>query len=397
MTVSTLLLLLFIFTFPCAAMWLEQKTRFFATVGSVVTCYLAGIFLANAKELGTPLGLELPRPPMELMKNVVGISILAAVPLLLFTAHFRRWLKHAPSSVLAFGLACVTVCFASIVWWFPFRDITESTKVAGMIIGVFIGGSVNLNAVGIGLSAQPETVVLASTAEMSVSVLFMFFTLTIAKRLLGRYFPAYSDANALKVEDAAAYQELRWRPAAMGLLLALAVAGISLGLFEGIATSLKQGGLQAQLVDEMTLPVTMLFVTMMGIFVSISPLRRRLEGSQPVGDYLMLIFCVAFGTLVQVASLLSRVEVLQYLEYSLLVLVTSVGLHYLLCAWFRIDFDTTVIAQVATIQSAPFISMFADNLKNRDILLSGLTSAIAGYASGTFLGIGVHYFLKWLG
>ncbi|MCD6354820.1 MAG: DUF819 family protein [Prolixibacteraceae bacterium] len=48
---------------------------------------------------------------------------------------------------------------------------------------------------------------------------------------------------------------------------------------------------------------------------------------------------------------------------------------------------TTIIAITALTFSPPFVPAVASALKNKEVIISGLTIGILGYAFGTYLGI----------
>ena len=74
----------------------------------------------------------------------------------------------------------------------------------------------------------------------------------------------------------------------------------------------------------------------------------------------------------------------------------SLTLQAVLCKLFKIDTDTFLITSSAAIMSVPFIPVIAGALKNREILLPGLSVAIIGYALGNYLGILVANITLWL-
>ena len=59
----------------------------------------------------------------------------------------------------------------------------------------------------------------------------------------------------------------------------------------------------------------------------------------------------------------------------------------LLSRIFRVDADTAVITSVAMINSPLFVPMIADRMKNRGVILTGITIGIIGYAVGNYLGV----------
>ena len=71
----------------------------------------------------------------------------------------------------------------------------------------------------------------------------------------------------------------------------------------------------------------------------------------------------------------------------------SVMLHMLLGWIFRVDADTLLVTSTAAIYGPPFVPPLCEALKNRHLLISGLTTGLVGYAVGTQLGLAVAKFL----
>jgi uncharacterized membrane protein len=60
---------------------------------------------------------------------------------------------------------------------------------------------------------------------------------------------------------------------------------------------------------------------------------------------------------------------------------------------FRIDIDTTIITSAAALYGPAFIGPVAEGIRNREVVVSGLSLALLGNAFGTYLGIAVAYLL----
>ena len=71
-------------------------------------------------------------------------------------------------------------------------------------------------------------------------------------------------------------------------------------------------------------------------------------------------------------------------------------LHLLFCYLLRIDRDTSLITAVAAIYGPAFIGQIASVIKNRKMLLSGISTGLIGYAIGNFLGLGMNHLLQML-
>jgi uncharacterized membrane protein len=65
-----------------------------------------------------------------------------------------------------------------------------------------------------------------------------------------------------------------------------------------------------------------------------------------------------------------------------------------LAAIFRIDTDTVLITSTAAVFGPAFVPTVAAALKNRAIIVSGLTTGVVGYAIGNYAGIALAYLLK---
>jgi len=72
----------------------------------------------------------------------------------------------------------------------------------------------------------------------------------------------------------------------------------------------------------------------------------------------------------------------------------SLILHLILAKIFRIDADNFLITATAFIFSPPFVPLVANALKNKDVIVTGITGGIIGYILGNYFGVALAYFLK---
>ena len=84
------------------------------------------------------------------------------------------------------------------------------------------------------------------------------------------------------------------------------------------------------------------------------------------------------------------------LGYLLIAVFGSLLLQTLFAWIFRIDADMMVISSVTFINSPPFVPMMAAAMKNKNVLVPGLSIGIIGYAAGNYLGFLISEFLKLL-
>jgi uncharacterized membrane protein len=376
MTVFQVLLCLL---FPAVAIWAGERFRLAKFLGPVTLCYMAGVLVANVP--GIRLSTEAPL-------SVSEAAVPLAIPLLLFSTDLRQWPRLARSLLLSFGAACLAaVVAAGGVGWF-FRDRTEEWwKIAGMLVGVYVGGTANMAAIGRVLEARSETFVLLNAADLTAGGAYLIFLLTFAQRLFLRFMPpftaaAHHEAFEHPGEGLGAWTRHHLRDMGLGFGLSVLIAAAVVVPARVITGKLEAG------------PV-LLGITTLGILASLWRPVRTLRGTYEVGEYLLLIFCVAVGSLAD-ARLLSGGSMTLFL-YVWLVMGVAIVIHLTLSALLRIDVDSTLICSTATIYGPALIGPVAAALKNRVLVGPGLTLALAGFALGNYLGLLTAWGLRWLG
>ena len=367
---------LFCLVTPAVAIWAADRFKPMKVLGPVVLAYGAGIIVANLP------GLKLDE---RFGQSLAGGAVLIAIPLLLFSTEVKKWLSLAKNLLISFTLACVAaVAGATIVAW-NFRSATDEWwKIAGMLVGVYVGGTANMSAVGYALEVKQETFVVLNTADLICGGAYLFFLLSVAQRLLSKVLPpfkaeAHHEAFEHPGESLSKWTRGHIAPMAKSFGLTVLMVGVAVGLSFLLTKSLHVG-------------VVMLVITTLGIAASLSDTVRSWSGSFELGEYALLIFCAAMGSLADGSKITGTS--LTLFSFVLMVMVLSSALHFALCALFRIDVDTAIISSTATIFGPPFIGPVAAALKNRALVGPGLTLGLAGIALGTYLGLATAYALR---
>ena len=133
-------------------------------------------------------------------------------------------------------------------------------------------------------------------------------------------------------------------------------------------------------------------ITTLSILLSLVPAVNKIKKTFQSGMYLIIIFCIVVGSMADFSMF--TIKSLYIALFVAMVVFGSMFFQVLFSKLFKIDVDTTIIASTAFIFSAPFVPTVANALKNKEIILSGITIGIIGYATGNFLGITLAYFLR---
>lgn len=132
--------------------------------------------------------------------------------------------------------------------------------------------------------------------------------------------------------------------------------------------------------------VLILTLTTLAIAASFIPAVRKWTKSYDAGMYLVLVFSLVVASMVDIRSLdiASSFWLMCYIAFAIF---GSLMLQLLFSRLFRVDADTAVITSVAMINSPLFVPMIAGAMKNRRVIIGGITVGIIGYAVGNYLGV----------
>lgn len=362
---------------PAGVLWLCRRFSLLGKIGPVLILYFIGIIIGN---IGLMPG-QLPAV-QELMSNAM---VPLAIPLMLFGCTFK--LSGARSQLLALITGMISVATAVVIGFLIFGDnIPEGNKVGGMLIGVYTGGTINLAALKTMLGVSDETYIMINSYDILVSFLYLTFLLTIGIKLFRKFLPnerkSYSEEDEAAIraeigkENQNPYKGLFTRQgmSQAGKLLGLTV--LIVGASAGTALLLPSG---------MFMTVFILLLTTLGIVCSFIKPVRDMKYSYDMGMYFIYIFCIAVASMAD----LSKMDLaggIGLLGYLLVSVFGSLILQVIFAKIFRIDSDMMVISSVTYINSPPFVPMMAAAMKNKDVLIPGLTIGVIGYAAGNYLG-----------
>lgn len=367
---------------PAGVLWICSKVKWLGAIGPVLILYLIGIIIGNT---GLMPG-ELPAV-QEIMSNAM---VPLAIPLMLFGCTFRKSETRGQLLALVTGLAAVIT--AVIAGYLIFgHSIEEGAKVGGMLTGVYTGGTINLAALKTMLGVKDETYILINSYDMVISFLYLTFLLAVGIRLFRKFLPYRTEQSAgsrTVTEDVfGSGNPYRGLFTGAGMKSAGAALGITLLI---CAVS---GGIALMLPESVFMVVFILSLTTFGIACSFIPKVKNLKYSYDIGMYFIYIFCVAVASMAD----FSRMDLaggLNLLGYLMVAVFGSLLIQVLLARLFRIDADTVIISSVTFINSPPFVPMMAAAMKNRNVLVTGLSIGIVGYAAGNYLGFLIYQLLE---
>ena len=394
---SIILILLFL-VLPYFLLKISKKLRLDKILGDIVVCYGFGILLGNTKQFWLHAwGIEyLTNSEAQLLstsKELAGIAVILAIPMLLMINDMKIWLRHAAKSTiifLIFSTAVATVCYSI---GNAFREsIPQHDIAAGMMTGVYIGGTPNMVAISKALNAEESMFTLLNATDTFCSAFYLLFMFSLAKPLLRLVLPAFKsndgsdEGNYPELEEEKPFPPLKWtfnniRP----LLIALLIAILSIGISIIPALLLPDAN------GEMNSTLLILLLTSIGIALSFVYKIRTLPGVYNFAQYLLLVFALSTGFLADFAKMIS--EGGNFLAFNAIIISLILAAHIILAIILRVDVDSFIICSCANVMGPPFIGQTCAAIKNKELIPVGISLGLLGLAIANYIGVLISYLL----
>jgi uncharacterized membrane protein len=324
---------------------------------------------------------------------LVSIIVPLSFPLLLFSLNIKRWLRFAKEGFISMILALISVIAIVSSGYFIFKNVVpDCWKVAGMLVGVYTGGTPNLVSLKVALGVNPNLFVMTSTYDMIVGAITIIFFITIGPRIFRAILPPFKHHGDTEVTDeiigeAESFEDFSGMFRKGRILPLLIALGIALLIF------IASFGISMLLPKVSQMVVVILSITTLGILGSLINWINKIEKSFQLGMYFILVFSFAVASMADLRVVFS-IGFLGLFAYITYAYFGTLVLHILLSKIFNVNADDFLITTTAFVFSPPFVPVVAGALKNKDVIITGITVGIIGYVIGNYLGVGLGYFLK---
>lgn len=178
---------------PVAGRWLSKKGWLPDWISPVVFCYAIGIAAGNFP--GLTIDAEVASLAMQ------G-ALLLALPLLLFPTDLLGQIRTAGRPLLAFGLCAAAGIFSTALAAWAFRHhLTDSWRLAGMLTGMYTGGTPNMQAIGLALGASENELIAVNAADIFGGGVYLVLLSSFLPGLLLKWLPAYRVAGVAEAAE----------------------------------------------------------------------------------------------------------------------------------------------------------------------------------------------------
>ena len=377
--IAKLLLVLFYLLAPAGVLWATRKFGLLRRLGPVLTLYILGVIVANIGIF--PSDPDAQQSFLGFQESVSEILVPLALPMMLFGCNFKRFSIGKSLSALIVGVVSVAAIVVVSYLMFAEELGAEAPKMAASLAGQYTGGAANLAAVKQMVGLSTESFVMLSTCNLIVSFFYLMFLMgggvALARRIVGGKRHIEQDV-VVDQNDENPYRDFATRPVVVQLLKVLAASVVIMGI--SVAVGSIVGGESG-----ISMVALILTITTLSLLMTISKQVRSWDKSYDAGMYLIYVFCLVMATMADLSSI-NWEQSLFVLMLQAVIIFGSLFVTIFLARPLRIDADTAVITSNTLINSPVCVPMIAATMKNRDVVVVGITNGLAGYAVGNYLG-----------
>ena len=370
----TTILLFFLLT-PWGVMWLCRRYPILDKIGPIMLLYAIGLGVGNL-----PFKLPEMATLQELLPN---IAIPLAIPMMLFGCRFTS--KDAARQIKVALSGFIAVALAVMGGYLLFgRHIAEGAEVGGIISGMYTGGTLNAAALQAIFNVESRTFVLINSYDIIISFLYFVFLFSCGIKLFRKLYgekttatTTQSDSEEFCENTSNEYGVFWSRKGVKELYKIICITIIIAAISGGVAILLPENWFMV---------VFILMLTTLGVAASFIKSIRTLERSYDTGMYLIYIFSLAIASMADFSTLdiAGGLNQIAFMSFAVFV---SLTIHAIVCRLMRVDADSMVISSVAFINSPPFVPMVSAAMRNKSVLVTGLSVGIIGYAVGNHFGV----------
>jgi uncharacterized membrane protein len=360
------------------------RYKFIQKVGTVIIAYAIGIIMA----LTGFIKFEDPvqtQTISTIQTWIMNLSVPLAIPLMLFSCDFKLWTKSLPKTFLSLigGVSAVVVAIISAFFIFRNQGIENLNNVAGMMTGIYTGGTLNFYALGSALKVDPTIITFVYTFEMLVTFPLIMFIVGGGYKFFRKLLPfkdesTSADETEVRLHDIEDYGNMLRRRTLPKTLLGLLISIVFLAIGAGLSL-LITGKLHEMII--------ILTITTLAIIASFIKPIRELPKTFELGMIFILMFSIVVASQFDISVV--NYKALPLLFFVLYIMLIAVTLHILFCKMTKVNGDLFTVSITGLLCSPPFIPPVVSAIGNKKVLISGIVVGLVGYAIGTYLGIGI--------
>ena len=261
----------------------------------------------------------------------------------------------------------------------------DYAKISAAMMGIYTGGIPNIGPVSKAVGLPNNIYLLVTSYDLIATGVYLLFVIFMGKVVFRWLLPCSVAVtpSVAKEYDISERKSLLgrqlWRSSMLAIIIAIVIAALSyvISLLMPLGNSIA---------------ILILVLTTLSLCLSFVKRVRDIKQSFDLGLYCVYVFCFAIANMVNISEInfIDNIFIFYYIAFAIF---GSMVLQVLFAKIFKIDSDTVLVTSVSLINSPPFVPLVAATLGNKDVILTGISIGLMGYAVGNYLGIGIYELL----
>lgn len=373
--------------------YLEQKYEWASKISGAIIALLGAMVLSNFNIIP----IEAPA-----YDSVWTYVVPLAIPMLLFRTNLKKIWSESGRLIIIFLISSMGTILGSVVGFFMLsKYIPELYKVAAMMTGTYIGGSVNFTAMADAFKVKSEVVSASVVADNLLMALYFFVLIALPsihffrKNYRHPYLDEVESGNNTNENDAENYwkrKEISLKDIAFTFALSIGIVTISQhlsGIVSTIGTNIG-GGLGSGII---LLGNKYLFITTLTMLCAtlLPNIFENINGSQEIGTFLIYIFFVVIGVPASIPVIITKSPLL--LVYCAIIVAINMLVTFIGAKLFDFTLEEAILASNANIGGPTTGAAMAISKGWYRLVGPVMVVGTFGYVVGNYFGLLIGSFL----
>jgi len=374
------------------AIRLEQKYRWASKLSGCVIALLIAMALAN-------LGV-VPTSCVLYDDIVWGVIVPLGIPMMLLNCNLKRiWAETGRMLVIFLFGAVGTVAGAYLAFLLlkgPYSNVNDLARVASMLTGSYIGGSVNLAAMASQYAAREDVTAAAIVADNLLMAIYFFVLIFFAgnswfRKKFRHPLIDEVESGALNEGDTDTLASAFWsrkdislKDIAVNIGYAAVVVWVS-RLIAGVFGGFEPAGLFMTFVVRF-FGSQYVWITTISVLVAtfMSEVVKDMHGSQEIGTYCIYLFLFVIGVPANIFTVVTKSPL--FLVLAAIIVFVNMVFCFVAAKLFGFNLEDAIIASNANIGGPTTAAGMAISQGWIDLVGPAMLIGTLGYVLGNYLG-----------
>lgn len=373
-----------------AAIWLEQKYRWAAKISGAMIALVIAMILAN-------LGI-IPTSCVLYDDIVWGIIVPMGIPMLLLQCNLKKIWRKTGKILAIFLIGALGTTTGAFLAYYLLKDFGNSqnlARVASMMTGSYIGGSVNFAAMASQYASGEDVTAAAIVADNLLMSIYFFVLIAVSA---SKFFRSKFQHPLIDEVEAGTSKNAEETPAAafwsrkdislkdIAINMALSVSVVFLAkLISGFFSSFEITGFISNFVVKF-IGSQYVWITTISIIIATFASKKveQIHGSQEIGTFLIYLFLFVIGVPANIYTVITKSPL--FLVFTAIMVTVNMLFCFIGAKLLNFNLEEAIIASNANIGGPTTAAGMAISQGWGELVGPAMFIGTFGYILGNYMG-----------